>query len=278
LKIVQSDPYFSNFAEWLVGRISEDLISSEIEKMKSSDKATNFTTDLSAHLDTETKLEIVKFALDDKNIEAVCGYLKFVPRLATIKVLLNRPTDSGALGSQRWHRDWFSHKGMNIFIALTDVDEETGIYSAIGLDVVSRYAEIPVYNNDPNVDLYDRDRVSDTSMLEFVPDEAIECLKGSPGTTALVDSGWVYHKGGYLKKGYRLMLEVSYLSEQKPGVSMPPNVLEELDLVANDELENILNTNVRRYMVGGFTKKKGGGSLFHWLSRKLTFYKEKMNC
>ena len=109
LKIVRSSPHFVKFSEWLVENISKDLILSETKKMKSEETLTNFTTDLLPYLDTQTKLAIVKFALEDKNIEPVCEYLKFVPRLESISLMLNIPTGNDAIGSQRWHRDWFNY-------------------------------------------------------------------------------------------------------------------------------------------------------------------------
>jgi hypothetical protein len=275
LKIVRSSPYFIEFSEWLSENISKDLILSETEKMKSEDTPTNFTTDLLPLLNTDTQVKIVKFALEDKNIEAICGYLKFVPRLESIQVMLNIPSSSDAIGSQRWHRDWFNYKGMNIFTALTDVGEETGIYSAVGLRSIPRRAEIPVYQNDQSVHAYDRDRVSDASMLEFTNKEAIEYLQGPPGTTAFVDSGWVYHKGGHLKNGYRLMIQIAYRAEQKPKAANPTNILEELGLIGNDNMESILDSSVRRYMVGAGLNKSRFGWVFHRLSRYLTYYKEK---
>ena len=272
VKIFHSDSHFTDFAQRLASQIPEDLIFSEIEKLKSSDDEQNFMTDISKELDIETRLEILKFALDEKNIDVICGYLRFVPRVATIKVLLNRQTDRVALGPQRWHRDWFGYKGINIFCALTDIDEQTGMHSAIGLDSISKYSEIPTYSNNSSVTPYDRDRVSNESMLDFIPKVAINELKGPPGTTALVDTSWAYHKGGHIERGYRLLLEIAYMSEQKPKTSVYPNILEDLGLVSTEKLKNIVNTRVHRYMVSGGGKYEGG-AILHWLSRKLTFYK-----
>jgi hypothetical protein len=82
-----------------------------------------------------------------------------------------------------------NHKGINIFMALTEVNENKGMYSAIGLNVIPRNCEIDVYGNNPDVHVYDRDRVADSLMMTHTSEKNVQNLKGPPGTTALVDSG-----------------------------------------------------------------------------------------
>ena len=275
LQIIHEDDHFTNFATWLADHIPDKLIELEIEKMEkepvSNSNSNWFSTDIIKLLDEETKLEILRFALNDRNINMVCSYLKFVPKLTTISVLLNKSSKENPLGSQRWHRDWFNHKGLNIFTALTDINEVRGMYSAIGLDIIPRFSEICASNQQSNLNAYDRDRISDNQMKEYINNDNIQNLKGPPGTTALVDSGWVYHKGGFLKEGYRIMIEISYQSEQKPPASVVESVVDTLDLHNSNELCFILNTRLKRYMV---QKRKSGVKLswrFLWLSRKLTY-------
>jgi hypothetical protein len=274
LKIVHSDSIFTDFAQWLAIHIPEELIVSEIIAMDKN-RPSSFSTTIEKKLDQDTRLELLKYALSDRNINIACGYLKFVPRLASIKVMLNRPTSEAAIGSQRWHRDWFVHRGINIFTAITDIHETKGMYSAIGLNEIDRRCEIPIHGNNPLVGVYDRDRVGDDQMRLFIDEAAVQHLKGPPGTTALVDSGWVYHKGGHLKEGYRLMIEISYQSENKPRNSRAENILESLNLVGHEQLDSLLDTRVRRYMTDSDKNKHTAGWVFHWLARRFTYFKVK---
>lgn len=275
LKIFHGDEHFTDFAEWLATRIPEELISSEITRMEADGGLQSFSTTIEKKLDLETRFELLRFALDDKNIGAVCGYLKFVPKLSSIKILLNRPTLNTPLGSQLWHRDWFNFKAINIFTAITDIHETKGMYSAIGFDSIARYSEIPVHDNDPDVDIYSRDRVGTENMSLYVDSEAVKNLKGPPGTTALVDSGWVYHKGGFVTEDYRLMIQISYQSEDKPPSARAENVLESLNLVEHEQLDSLLDTGVRRYMTKSEKNKRTLSWVFHWLARRFTYFKVK---
>lgn len=277
LKIIESNPDFIKFSNWLRDNISEDLIKSETKKMRQSNANANFTSDLTRHLDETTKLKILNFALDEKNIRSVSNYLKFVPILDSITVMLNIPTGAEPSGSQKWHRDWFNYKGMNIFIALTDINDETGVYSAVGLGTIPRRAEIPSFENENEFDAYNKGRISDASLLQFVNEESIERLEGASGTTAFVDSGWVYHKGGHLKRDYRLMLQIAYRSQEKPNEAKSENILNQLNLAGHKDVNNILSDRVRNYMVFGDSEQKKIGWVFHWLSRKFTYYKKRLH-
>lgn len=276
LQVFHGDPFFEEFAKWLHSQIPVELLERETAKLEDSTALNGFVSDIIGQLDMETKLAILKFALSKRNIDLVCGYFGFVPRLASAKLLLNIPKAEMPVGSQRWHRDWYVHKGLNIFTCLTDVDEDSGIYSAIGENWISRYAEIPVLNLDESAEPWDRDRVSDEQMLKFVPADAIERLTGPPGTTVAVASGIVYHKGGHCRKRHRLMLELSYQSEEKPGVARNENILSVLGVEGHEKLREIIDTPVRHHLVEGFQAGKGSASIFHWISRKCTYYPRRL--
>ena len=279
LQIIHGDDHFTDFAEWLSAHIPNQVIETGIKKMRgesaSDSSSASFSTDIVKLLDEDTKLEILRFALDDKNISMACGYLRFVPKLTTISILLNRSSKENPVGSQRWHRDWFNHKGVNIFTAITEINEDRGMYSAVGLDAIPRYSEIPVYNPTSDVHIYDRDRVPDDLMRQYVTNDNVQNLKGPPGTTALVDSGWVYHKGGFLKDGYRIMIEISYQSEQKPPASVSEDVVDSLGLGDSDKLASILNTRLKKYMVKKRKSPNAWDWRFLWLSRKFTYLKSR---
>ena len=131
LKIIHDDVELSNFAQWLHTEIPQDLIAAELSTMDVTEGVNGYTKSIEMKLSKSARLELLRFALSDRNIITVSSYLKFIPRLASIKLMLNKATSNPPLGAQQWHRDWFVHKGMNIFIAVTDVDESSGMYSAI---------------------------------------------------------------------------------------------------------------------------------------------------
>lgn len=276
LEIVNKNENFIQFSNELSGRISEELVVSEIERLKSDTSLTKFTTDLTKVLDKDTRMRLLEFALRTDNVETVSGYLKFVPKLESIQVMLNIPTGKPPVGSQRWHRDWFVFKGMNLFMALTEVDHVTGRYSAIGLTAIPRRAEIPVRQSDQALHPYDRDRVSDALMSDFVCSDSIELLEGAAGTTAFVDSGWVYHKGGHVTERHRIMLQIAYRAPERPWAAAPVNILADLGLADDALVDSILQNKVSRYMVSNYNFWPVFGAVFHKLARLLTYYSAKL--
>jgi len=275
LKIVHSDVHFTQFANDLSSKISSEHIAKGISKMDSPGSVNNYFVDIIDDLDEETKIEILRFALANRNIDIASSYLRFIPTLSTVKVLLNKATKEAPVGPQRWHRDWFGYKGLNIFIALTDISERQGMYSAIGLNAISCREEILLNNNDPDIEPYDRGRVSDVEMEKYVKSDDVQRLIGPPGTTAIVDNNWVYHKGGHVKEGYRLMVEISYHTTVKPRQSQQQNILDTLGLAQNSSVNNLLDTPVRRYMVKKRANKTALGWIFHFLARRFTYPKAK---
>ncbi len=125
----------SDFSDWLRGQISDSLLSEERARMEKSENEYDFTTDLTPKLSKSARLNLVKFALSDSNIETAANYLGFIPRLATIFVMYNIPKGKPK-GSMKWHRDTMVHKGINIFTCVTNVDPQNGIYSAVPLSSI----------------------------------------------------------------------------------------------------------------------------------------------
>lgn len=272
LKIVKNDSHFEEFSKWLNSQISDELLQEEKSLLLSNTELSSFSADIIQKLNEETRLGILKFALDNTNISLASNYLKSIPKIATIMVLYNIPKNQDVVGSQKWHRDWFNYRGINIFSCITPVDETTGMYSAIGKNFIPRYKEIPVFDIDPLADPWDRDRVDENLMNQFVKNNSISNLKGPIGSTALVDSGVVYHKGGYIKDGFRLMIEISYQLDHKPNMSRPVNIIDYLKLNNINGLSDVIDTPIKKYMVGGFKKPKSKRAIFHWLERNLSNY------
>jgi len=85
----------------------------------------------------------------------------------------------------------------------------------------------------------------------------------------------VYPKGGFLKDGYRTMIEISYQSKQKPPASVIEDVVDSLGLGDSDKLASILNKRLKKYMVKKRKSPNAWDWRFLWLSRKLTYLKSR---
>ncbi len=85
-------------------------------------------------------------------------------------------------------------------------------------------------------------------MTKFAEESAWTKLAGPAGTTALVDPGALYHKGGYCKTRDRLMLQISYVSDVPTPIQ---SIVAQLGLSGEPLLTSVLDTRLRRYMATG---------------------------
>ena len=244
--IYQGDVNFANkVRDW----IPEDLLRQEREKMLASDDPLDFVLDLGQKLSEKAKIELIKWAVDPSRVYKAAHYLGFMPRLATIYVLYNIPKPGAPRGSMKWHRDTMVHKGVNVFMAITPVDELSGMYSAVGLDVIpeSRVIEQPKSQIDLSRPAWDRYRVDDNTMANYASETDMLQLKGPSGTTAMVASGDVYHKGGYCIEKERIMLEVSYQSDCSQGGCS--GVIDYWGLAETGELAELIKDPAKRHLL-----------------------------
>ena len=204
---------YAGIARYVSENLDYGFLQCNIEEMKRNTGVHNhFVRDLAPNLSESVKLKLIDFSLSTSNLGLAASYLGFLPKLASIKVLLNVPSPNRKRGSQLWHRDGMVHLGLNLFIAVTDINERNGEYSAVSFQHIKRHQVL--IGPDKNVG-WDQDRITEEQMDKYLGDAGYVSLVGGPGTAAIVDNGWIYHKGGYLEEGHRIMLEVSYQSTSR---------------------------------------------------------------
>jgi len=271
-EIYLDDQDFKKFANWLRDQIPAELLAKERTRLQADANDEAFTCNLLPKLDLEAKMGILRFALSDRVTSIARHYLGFVPRLAGAWVQFNIPKSRGPKGSQNWHRDGDIHKGVNFFICLSDVDSESGALSVIGKNWIAETAEISGGEPDMTKSVWDRYRQTDEDMFRFVSTNAVQTLSGPPGTTAVVDPAWCYHKGGHCSSRDRLLIQISFYTEEQTSSARMKNILSTLGIQNHPQLSAIVDSPLRRYMVGGFHEPFVDGGIFTTLSHKLTYH------
>jgi len=271
VEIVHGNQSFVDFANTFNKQIESEFIEKQKEEMTHNEKANNFSRDIAPSLSEDIKLKLIKFALSDESLGLVALYLGFVPKISSLKVMLNIPSKKSKRGSQLWHRDGMVHKGMNVFIALTEISPDLGMYSAIPFSQFKRSEVIIPSDNGTG---WDQDRITESEMRRYVLDENVDHFIGKPGAYALVDNGWIYHEGGYLNKGHRLMIEISYqaITRNKNAIEKPVCELWQMDF--SSIVEKLKLNSVQKYALAGL---RPVGFIGHWLykiDRFLVFEKK----
>jgi len=217
LKLVKNDPKFKEIATLIRNNLSSSILDIERQTLLKNSDEEAYATTLESLLDEHVKTEIVKFALSDNILSHVYSHFKVVPKLTGCLLLYNIPRE-GSLeeGSKSWHRDSDTYKALNVFICISDVDEDSGAYHAVDGSTIPHQSAIPKkYSLLENI--WKRFRISDEELYQCIQKNKVTQLIGESGTGIFVDPGLCYHKGGFCKKHERLMLQISFTTDDRVG-------------------------------------------------------------
>ena len=227
--LISNNIEIKNLSNKINSNLTQEFIEKKIELIKSkeySDYLINtsenqaqmykpFSVDLWHFLNAELKKEILNFASSDLVIKTVTKYLGVFPRLTQCNLKLNIPNNEEQAGSQFWHRDDFGYKGLDFFIAITPVDDDNGpLISIKKKDPLNIFYR--VRNEIKSKRRGERGKISDeyfNYLIDKDNDESLIKLKGNSGTCLIIDSFRNYHKGGFCKKNYRIMLRLNFMTD-----------------------------------------------------------------
>lgn len=156
----------------------------------------------------------IKDLLNDPNVQALimdpiliniarnylgCEPIFDFPFMWASPAFLDAPTSRAA---QLYHFDLDRIKWLKIFIYINDVDENNGPHYYVRMSHIS--------GNKPQ-ELLDRgyERISDEEIERNYPKDDIIQLTGKAGSVIAGDTK-CWHKGGFVRDGYRLVLQFEY--------------------------------------------------------------------
>ncbi len=187
------------------------IMSSNINKKNYSETGENNYKNSIMHMFSEKlKDEIFEFATSEKMISTAARYLGVFPVLAKMTVYHNIPRPGSSIrGAMNWHKDDFGYKSLDLFLNITDIDENSGPLYALKkrekLGVFSRS-----FNEIKNAKSGEQGKISIDKFENNLKTDDIITLKGSKGKGLFIDSFTAYHRGGYCKTKDRVMLRFSY--------------------------------------------------------------------
>ncbi len=207
-----SHKIFNNLHESKINKIIQNLknYSTESENLTNTKKK-KFKEDITNYIDFDLKKIIFEFCLSKKIISIVSSYLGVMPILNNISVYINIPNDAKDIrGSMNWHRDDFGYKSMDIFIPISEINDDNGpLYCVKEKEKLGRFIH---YSNEINNPVKgDRGKIKEEHFKFHSQDkENILKLSGSKGQALFIDSFNSYHKGGHCIKNFRIMLRITY--------------------------------------------------------------------
>lgn len=195
-------------------------ISSEEYKKEIFEKTNNetvlkniFSIDIFNEIEDELKKDIIEFATSEMMLKTVTSYLGVFPLIRGIYLNVNFPSQNRQTSSQLWHRDDFGYKTLDFFMAINEIDDNNGpLITLKKKDPLKIFYRI---KNEVDTKLKgERGKISDNNFnyLSNNDEDSFLELKGKKGTALFIDSFRNYHKGGFCKKNNRIVLRISYMT------------------------------------------------------------------
>jgi hypothetical protein len=215
IQLLLNHKVLSDLAHYVKKNIQNELLDSARCKMLSDDdQQRGFTHGIFGELDKPVRIRVLEYCLHQELIDLAVGYLGVIPRLAGIQLNLNIPReDLGVEGSKLWHRDGHMYKMLDIYIAISDITPASGPFSAVKQSALNRHAGIEPVAARGERDPWKAGRNTDDEVFKHVDSDDVISLTGPTGTGLLVDSSSSLHKGGHCERDERLMMRISYCTD-----------------------------------------------------------------
>jgi hypothetical protein len=130
---------------------------------------------------------VMRFALRDDVLAAVCGYLGMVPFLSTITVFHSDTVPGDPTSSQLHHCDGDDVTQVKIFVYCSDVDPPSGPLTVLDAASSARVRKAVGYQF--------RQRLTDQQVAGVLGPGADHAILGPSGTTAFLDTSRCFHYG-----------------------------------------------------------------------------------
>ena len=149
---------------------------------------------------------ILKYAVDPVLLNTLIIYFGYIPKLASIKLLLSKPSNDNVFkSSQLFHLDHadLPNNHCKLFINISDVKLNNGPFlylsdnSSKSLIKKTNYGQV----NSPY-------RVRDSQVNQIDK----KSLVGKSGSSILIDTSRCFHAGSRVRRGYRCVLMYQYTS------------------------------------------------------------------
>tara|TARA_B100000767_G_scaffold266449_1_gene283804 strand:- start:933 stop:1979 length:1047 start_codon:yes stop_codon:yes gene_type:complete len=247
--VVKSDPEFVKLANLIsyqypaskIEYIANERKKSILKKKNISDELSNFKFNINDEISLELKEKILSFVLSQKNLSTAANYLKVFPTISLISLHINTPVHGNVeRGSMIWHKDDYGFKGLDLFLAINDINYDNGpLYFLREYNQLGSFSKIEEVIH--NARAGERNKVDIDVFSKYYPESKVGVLTGNSGDALFIDSISTYHRGGYCKLHNRLMLRVTYQTPDNTRSSVVES--EFLQGYSTDKLKKDLFTN-----------------------------------
>ena len=142
-------------------------------------------------------------------ISTAANYLKVFPILSKVALTYHIPEIMiNKEDFMMFHKDEFGYKSMDIFIAINDIDNNTGPLKAVTTKYDSLGPFAKIFNSNESIIRGNRGKIKNEIIEQKKISEV--SIEGKGGTAILIDSFKCYHSGGHCKLKPRILLRILY--------------------------------------------------------------------
>ena len=180
-----------------------------------------YSVDIFQTLSENLKNKLTHFFNNNSKIKLVSSMLVYKTKLRNVSILFNfyNENNNENEGPKMYHRDSDSlHDQVKVFMLANNISDKCGMFYFVPNIYINNNLKLPFETDRKNLPQGDKWRNYDQTInnvlkkLNFNNGSAIQKLKGKQGETLYMDTGKVYHKGGYVsEKGkYRVLIQAVY--------------------------------------------------------------------
>ena len=214
-QVLENKNFAREIHEGLKNLNLKKIIKKEIKK-----KQTRYIIHLNKHLDKKIKIKIKNFFDNPEKIYQISSMLgcrvKFRKYILQVNFYNNKTIESE--GAKMFHRDSDSLQDqVKIFMLINDIDDHNGMFYFIPKTLIDEDYRLPYESDRMSMELINKWRNYDKTILSYLKNKnkkysAIKKLYGIQGEILYIDTGKLYHKGGYISdpNKKRILLQVIY--------------------------------------------------------------------
>ena len=210
------------FAKKIFGVINKKNLDNIIQDIKKKNSDI-YSINIFDKIDQDSQKEIKNFFDKKQRVKKISDMLGYRVKLRNVSLIVNFFNEyrKKIEGSKMYHRDSDSlNDQVKIFMLLNNIDENTGMFYFVPKYLINEDYRLPFEKDRINLDIWDKWRNYDKTVLSAIqlkkpntdPNLLVKKLEGKAGETLYIDTGKIYHKGGFVnnQNNMRVLLQAVY--------------------------------------------------------------------
>lgn len=217
---IEKDKITIDLCKYIIDKLDKDRINNLINE-KVEDDPKIYSINIFDKLDQELKERITEFFKNNDRIKKVSSMLGYKSKFRSVSLIVNfhNQNTKEIEGAKMFHRDSDSLQDqIKLFILVKDISKKCGDFYYVPKNFFNDAYRLPFEENRKKMRLTDKWRNYDDTLKSALnkfninSDIAIKKLNGKQGEALYIDTGKVYHKGGFVndKSSYRILLQAVY--------------------------------------------------------------------